>query len=84
MAWLEQVTLRGTTATLEPLTSAHHDDLVAATRDGELWKLWYTTVPSPEAMSDEVAKRLKLFDKGSMLPFAVIENATGKVVGMTT
>lgn len=84
MAWLEPIALRGTTATLVPLSSAHHDDLVAATRDGELWKLWYTTVPSPETMSEEIARRLKLFDKGSMLPFAVVENATGKAVGMTT
>jgi RimJ/RimL family protein N-acetyltransferase len=84
MAWLEPTTLRGTTATLVPLTTAHHDDLVAATRDGELWKLWYTTVPSPEKMADEIARRLDLFAKGSMLPFAVIENAAGKAVGMTT
>ena len=84
MAWLEPTTLRGTTATLVPLTTAHHDDLVAATRDGELWKLWYTTVPSPEKMADEIARRLDLFDKGSMLPFAVIDNAGGKAVGMTT
>jgi RimJ/RimL family protein N-acetyltransferase len=49
-----------------------------------LWKLWYTTVPSPEKMADEIARRLDLFDKGSMLPFAVIENAAGKAVGMTT
>ena len=84
MAWLEPTTLRGTTATLVPLTTAHHDDLVAATRDGELWKLWYTTVPSQEKMADEIARRLDLFDKGSMLPFAVIENAAGKAVGMTT
>jgi RimJ/RimL family protein N-acetyltransferase len=84
MAWLEPTTLRGTTATLVPLTTAHHDDLVDATQDGELWKLWYTTVPSPEKMADEIARRLDLFDKGSMLPFAVIENAAGKAVGMTT
>lgn len=84
MAWLEPTTLRGTTATLVPLTTAHHDDLVDATRDGELWKLWYTTVPSPEKMADEIARRLNLFDKGSMLPFAVLDNAGGKAVGMTT
>ncbi len=84
MAWPEPVTLRGTTATLAPLSAAHHDDLVVATRDGELWKLWYTFVPSPEKMNDEIARRLGLQDKGSMLPFAVIEAATGKALGMTT
>jgi RimJ/RimL family protein N-acetyltransferase len=84
MSWPEPVTLRGDTAALVPLSSAHHDELVAATRDGELWKLWYTFVPSPETMKDDIARRVALREKGSMLPFAVIENATGKVVGMTT
>ena len=84
MAWPEPVTLRGSTATLVPLSPTYHDDLVVATRDGELWKLWYTFVPSPEKMSDEIARRLGLQEKGSMLPFAVIENASGKAVGMTT
>ena len=84
MAWPEPIALRGTTATLVPLSAAHHDDLVVATRDGELWKLWYTFVPRPEKMADEIARRLGLQDKGLMLPFAVIETATGNAVGMTT
>jgi N-acetyltransferase len=84
MQWSEPVTLRGTTATLVPLSRAYHDDLAVATRDGELWNLWYTFVPSPEKMAGEIARRLDLQEKGSMLPFAVIENVTGKAVGMTT
>jgi len=84
MAWPEPVTLRATTATLVPLSRGHHDDLVTATRDGELWKLWYTFVPSPERMADEIAHRLSLQEKGSMTPFAVVENASGQAVGMTT
>jgi RimJ/RimL family protein N-acetyltransferase len=84
MAWLDPVTLTGTTATLVPLSHAHCDDLVTATRDGELWRLWYTFVPAPEKMAAEIDRRLALRDQGSMLPFAVIENAGGKAVGMTT
>ncbi|MBI1213647.1 MAG: GNAT family N-acetyltransferase [Alphaproteobacteria bacterium] len=84
MPWPEPVTLRGNAVTLAPLSIDHHDDLVAATRDGELWKLWYTFVPSPETMKDEIARRLHLQEKGSMLPFAVIEESTRKAVGMTT
>ena len=41
------ITFRGRHASLEPLCAAHHDDLGEATRDGELWKLWSTAVPSP-------------------------------------
>ena len=84
MSWPDPITLRGSTATLVPLSITHVEELITAARDGELWKLWYTFVPSPETMKDEVAKRLDLQDKGSTLPFAVVENATGKVVGMTT
>jgi RimJ/RimL family protein N-acetyltransferase len=75
--------LRGTHATLVPLTHDHHDDLVEAVRDGELWTLWYTLVPSPEKMREEIDRRLGLLAKGSMLPFTVIGNATGRPVGMT-
>jgi RimJ/RimL family protein N-acetyltransferase len=69
---------------LEPLSQDHHDDLVDAVNDGELWTLWYTFVPHPEEMRAEIDRRLKLQAQGSMLPFAVIDTSTGKAVGMTT
>ncbi len=84
MPWIEPVTLTGTQVTLELLSKRHHDDLVAAAADGELWKLWYTNIPEPPHMPAEIQRRLALFESGSMLPFAVIERATGRAVGMTT
>jgi RimJ/RimL family protein N-acetyltransferase len=83
MPWPDPVTLHDSHARLEPLSAAHHDGLVAATRDGELWRLWYTTVPSPEGMAAEITRRLDLQAKGSMLPFTVFD-ANGRIVGMTT
>lgn len=77
------VTLKGTHATLEPLAAAHVDELAAAVRDGELWKLWYTKIPAPEDMAREIARRLALHEQGSMLPFTV-RDAAGRAVGMTT
>ena len=53
-------------------------------RDGELWRHWYTAIPAPEGMAAEIRRRLDLQDQGSMVPFAVIENASGRAVGMTT
>jgi RimJ/RimL family protein N-acetyltransferase len=82
--FIAPITLRGRHASLEPLSAAHHDDLVEATRDGELWKLWYTAVPSPEGMHAEIERRLALQQAGSMLPWTVRSLATGKIVGMTT
>lgn len=78
------ITLSGQHVTLLPLSMAHHDDLLEATQDGALWTLWYTSVPSPEQMRGEIARRLELQQKGSMLPFSVWHRGLGKVVGMTT
>lgn len=84
MPWLTPITLNGTHVRLEPLSQSHHDELVEAVRDGELWKLWYTSVPAPENMRAEIDRRLGLQDKGAMLPFAVIDPATNQAAGMTT
>jgi N-acetyltransferase len=84
MPWPEPVTLRGAHATLEPLSQHHHDDLLEAVKDGELWNLWFTIVPEPAKMRAEIDRRLALQANGSMLPFAVLGNQSGKAVGMTT
>jgi len=80
VGWPEPLTLAGVHATLRPLSLDHHDALCDATRDGELWKLWYTSVPSPERMRAEIERRLSL---PTMCPFTVFD-AGGRVVGMTT
>jgi RimJ/RimL family protein N-acetyltransferase len=84
MSWLEPITLTGTRVTLEPLSFDHHDGLVAALKDGEMWNLWYTSIPTPDRLRAEIERRLRLQAAGSMLPFTVRENAGGRVVGMTT
>ena len=84
MSFAESVSLEGRLVSLVPLTQAHHLDLVAATKDGELWNLWYTSVPTAAGMAADIERRLELQKAGSMLPFAVIEKATREAVGMTT
>ena len=49
MIELRPVTLEGHLVRLEPLTPDHHDGLAAAAADGELWRLWFTSVPEPGA-----------------------------------
>ena len=83
MSWPAPVTLTGSHARLLPLANEHESALADAARDGELWKLWYTTIPTAEGMATEIARRLKLQTSGSMLPFTVLD-ASGRVVGMTT
>jgi len=86
--WPDAVTLQGTHVRLEPLAHSHHEELAEASADGQLWRLWYTSVPSPEQMTAEIDRRLALREAGSMLPFAVISLAAGplqgRAVGMTT
>jgi RimJ/RimL family protein N-acetyltransferase len=83
MTWLSPVTLTGPHARLEPLSRDHHDGLVAAVKDGDLWTLWYTSIPRPEDMGREIDRRLGLQAAGSMLPFTVMD-ADGGIAGMTT
>ena len=84
MQSLGVVTLEGALVRLEPLAVEHAAELVAAARDGELWRLWYTSVPEPESMRQEIERRLGLLACGTMIPFSVVERASGRVVGMTT
>jgi len=84
MPWPAPVTLQGKIVTVEPLRIEHQNELVEAVKDGELWRLWYTKVPAPDAMRADIERRLGLQEKGSMLPFAVVDNATRRVVGATT
>ena len=83
MPWPDPVTFKGQHASLLPLSHDHATALAAAARDGELWKLWYTAVPSPEGMVAEIDRRLALQAAGSMLPWTVLD-ASGQAVGMTT
>ena len=76
--------LAGTRVTLEPLSADHVGELKIAVAEDELWRAWYTGVPSPDGMAAEVERRLALFAAGEMLPWAIRDNAHGVVVGMTT
>jgi RimJ/RimL family protein N-acetyltransferase len=84
MAYADSVSLHGRHVSLVPLAHSHHDDLVDAVKDGELWTLWYTKIPTPEEMLAEIDRRLELQKQGSMIPFAIIEKSTQEAVGMTT
>lgn len=81
--WPAPVHLKGNHCSLEPLRPEHHDDLVAAVSDGELWNLWYTPVPNPQTMRAEIERRLKLQTQGAWVPFTT-RDANGEVAGMTS
>lgn len=84
MSFVPSVTLSGKHVELVPLSYEHVDDLTESVRDGELWLLWYTIIPEPAKVRDEIERRLRLQAEGSMMPFAVIDKNTGRACGMTT
>jgi RimJ/RimL family protein N-acetyltransferase len=79
----EPVTLEREGVRLEPMTPDHAPALEAAAADGELWKLWYTSVPDPGGMAKYIEDGLKGQRAGHMLPWVVRDLASGKVVGST-
>lgn len=76
--------LDGEYVRLEPLSHEHDDDLSQACEDGRLHELWYTWVPSPESMKAEIDRRLSLYERGTMMPFAIVDRPSRKAIGMTT
>ncbi|MDO5693236.1 MAG: GNAT family protein [Pseudomonadota bacterium] len=69
---------------IEPLTLAHEDGLRAAAADGELWNIRVTSVPEPQDTRAYIEAALKMRDEGHRLAFAVIDGATGTVLGSTS
>ncbi|MEP7183291.1 MAG: GNAT family protein [Betaproteobacteria bacterium] len=77
------VELRGRHVMLEPLARGHEAGVKAAAADGELWTLWYTSVPTPERTAAWIDAALEMRDKQSAMPFVIREAATGDIVGST-
>ena len=77
------VTLERGGIRLEPLSPEHHDGLVAAASDGELWKLWFTSVPEPGGVANYIRDAAKGRNDGHMLPWAVRDLNTNTIVGST-
>jgi RimJ/RimL family protein N-acetyltransferase len=77
------VTLEGHGVRLEPLAREHRDALAKAAADGELWQLWFTSVPEPQQTEAYIAQALAGRDAAHMLPFVVRELSSGEIVGST-
>ncbi len=80
--WLQPIVLEGSHVRLEPLQAAHEQALRDAVADGELWRLWYTSVPAADAVEGYIATALAEYRAGASMPF-VVRDARGDVVGST-
>ncbi len=81
--WLREVVLESEAVRLMPLRSEHAPALQAAAADGELWRLWYTSVPSEDRMDGYIATALQDQAQGLALPFVVVDKASERIIGCT-
>jgi len=68
---------------LEPLSFEHLDGMTAAVRDGELWNLWYTSIPSPEKVEEYIRIALDMRENAGAMPFAVRDRESNTMIGCT-
>jgi len=82
--WKTPITLEGRSVRLEPLTNAHVPGLAEVGRDERIWKLMvYGQIRTEAEMRRWVRSLLRGQAAGTDLPFAVIQLASGRVVGAT-
>ena len=81
--WIEPITLTGSNVILEPLAREHAGGMSEAVKDGELWKLWYTSIPAPEKVEDYINIALGMRENAGALPFVVREKESNKIIGST-
>ena len=82
MKSVSPITLELNGVRLEPLGPQHAEGLLAAAQDGELWNLRITSVPAPNEVDAYIDKALEM--RPTRLAFAVIDTASGAVVGTTS
>lgn len=81
--WTEQPVLEGRHILLRPMVRSDGPAIVDAASDGKLWELFYTVVPGPESINAYLDRAEREQGWGRIMPFAVIEKASGDLVGAT-
>ncbi|MFN3436482.1 MAG: GNAT family N-acetyltransferase [Acidovorax sp.] len=84
MPFVEPITLTDRGVRLEPLALSHEAGLRTAAADGQLWTLRVTSVPEPENTRKYIEDALRMRDDGNRFAFAVVDDATGEVLGTTS
>lgn len=84
MAFVEPITLAARGIHLEPLGLQHEAGLQAAATDGELWNIRITSVPEPHNVRSYIETALAAREAGNRFAFAVVDDASGKVLGSTS
>ena len=81
--WIGPVTLSGSKVVLEPLALEHLEGIISAVRDGELWKLWFTSIPSPEKAEEYINTALEMRENSGAMPFVIRDKNSNTIIGST-
>lgn len=82
-SWIDNIELTGSSVSLIPLKKSHRQDLLDAASDGNLWELWFTSVPSIDTIDDYISIALLEKEKARSMPYVVLERKNNKIIGST-
>jgi len=80
-SWFEEIVLETERIKLVPLCLDYKEDLLNAAKDGDLGKLWFTSVPTVDTIDDYMDKAINDFKLNKGLAFAVIDKKSDKIIG---
>ncbi len=81
--WTEQPVLEGSHVVLRAMVREDGPAIVNAASDGKLWELFYTVVPGPDSIEAYLDRAEREQGWGRIMPFVVIDKASGQLVGAT-
>lgn len=77
------VTLTGDYISLLPMDIKYLEGLKEAVKDGELWNLWYTFIPTPDDMEAWIKKAIQEYEHRVSVPFVIQRKSDSKIIGST-
>ena len=81
--WQENLTLKNENVGLIPLEKSHRAALLEAAADGELWDLWFTSVPSERTIDAYIETALNEQEQKKAIPFIIINTKNNQLIGST-
>lgn len=81
--WIEDLQLEGQHVVLTAMNRSHKSGLLTAAADGNLWELWFTSVPSELTINSYLDHALSQQEKGLEYPFVVVDKKSGTIIGAT-
>jgi RimJ/RimL family protein N-acetyltransferase len=80
---VEPVTLRGSIVRLDVMTAGHIDALSRVGLEPEIWRWTQASIATPDDMRAYALQALDELHRGVSLPFVIIAQGSGEVVGST-